>query len=117
MRKSPLYYFLLALVVSLVSCDKSNEGFNPQGGYLPTNYITIKDSSFSPTSLTIVSGNSITFLNSTTGNHQVISSDSVINTGLLAPQGHYFWKKDTFGTFPIHCVQHPSATALITITP
>jgi len=120
MRRNILYYLLLGVILtwSIYGCNKDDESYNPQGGYLPTNYITIQDSSFSPLTITLVAGNSITFLNSTNSNHQIISDDSVtINTNVLGPQGHYYWKKDTVGTFPIHCVNHPRARGLITLTP
>jgi hypothetical protein len=111
----------LALTYALMlfsGCEKIDEGYNPSGGNLPTNYIVIFDGSFSPSSLTLVGGNSVTFLNSSSGSHQIISADSTtINTGLLAPQAYYYWKKDITGTYPFHCSLHPAEQGVLVLTP
>lgn len=114
-------WLCIGWVCSLIlfsGCEKIDEGYNPTGGNLPTNYIVIFDSSFSPSSLTLVGGNSVTFLNSSSRTHQIISADSaMINTGLLAPQAFYYWKKDITGTIPFHCSLHPAEQGVLTLTP
>lgn len=120
MRRVRFLFFasgILSLAL-LLSCDKVEEGYNPVGGNVPTNYITINDSSFSPSTLTLVSGSSVTFLNSTRGSHQIITDDSAtINTGVLAPQGFFYWKKDIEGSLQFHCLQHPNARGVLILTP
>lgn len=117
MRKFRTYTILFSLTL-LGGCEKVDQGYNPSGGNLPTNYIVIFNGSLSPSSLTLAGGNSVTFLNSTSGNHQIVSADSVtINTGLLTPQGYYFWKKDITGTYPFHCSLHPSEQGTLILTP
>ena len=60
------HLFILLLIVSLffTSCNKDGAGQSvPVGGNLPTNYIIISDGAFSPNSITVVNGSSITFVN------------------------------------------------------
>ncbi len=120
MKKRTAIWFVIAtiMVSGIYSCNKKNTEFDPQGGLLPTNYVYINDSSFSPESLTVVSGSSITFVNRTVNSHQIISDDTVtLKSKILAIDSFYFFKKDTFGTFPYHCINHPTARGVITITP
>lgn len=109
--------FCFALVI-LAGCEKNDRGDVNAGGLLPTNYVSINGSGFSPATLTLVGGNSVTFLNSTSQNHQVVSDDSVtIRSGIIAPQKSYYWKKDLQGTYPYHCTIHPAETGTLTLTP
>src|SRR4051812_26672859 len=72
-----LFYFFsgILLIAGVVSCGKNNMS-EPAGGDLPTNYIMVKDSSFTPSLLTVVSGSSITFVNNTGATHTVMTDDS-----------------------------------------
>ncbi len=90
----------------------------PRGGELPTNYIIVKDSTFTPASLTVVSGSSITFVNNTATAHTLVSDDSLpLRPVTIQPGTSYFYKKDTSGTFYYHCVQHPVARGVFIVTP
>jgi plastocyanin len=112
----PALAFLLSLFI--FSCERPHVGSNTGGGLLPTNYIVIKDSSFSPASLTVVSGSSITFLNQSSMVHRLMTDDSTtIRDTAIAPNKYYFFKKDTFGTFNYHLVDKQSARGTIIITP
>lgn len=110
------YLFSGILLATVVSCGKNET--DPAGGNLPTNYILVKDSSFSPSPLTVVSGSSVTFVNNTGATHTLMSDDSsTIQLVSIAPGTSYFFKKDTSGTFPYHCTLHPSARGTIILTP
>jgi plastocyanin len=107
---------VLMLLVS--ACNKSNEGFLPQGGQLPTRYVSIRDSAIVPNTLIIAVGNSITFLNQTNEIRSIVSDDNTtILTGAIEPGRSFFYKKDTTGTFLIKCVENPALTGTIIITP
>ncbi|MDB5202115.1 MAG: hypothetical protein JWQ27_1524 [Ferruginibacter sp.] len=117
--KNRLFFVLgIATLATIASCDKSSEGFVSQGGLLPTNYILVKDSSFSPATLTVVSGSSITFVNSTSAIQTIITDDTTtIRATAIQPNKSYFFKKDTSGIFRYHLVNKPTARGTITITP
>lgn len=101
----------------LWSCTKSSD-FEPQGGDLPTNYVMVQDSGFSPSVLTVVSGSSVTFVNNTGISHTIRTTDSITIPPVTIPDRSSFrFKKDTFGTFSYYCETHPVATGIIIITP
>ena len=120
MKKYRVLWVIIIVVagIGFYSCNKSETAFNAQGGLLPTNYIQIKDSGFSPDAITVVSGSSITFINKTAIAHQLVTDDTLtFKSKLLPTDSSFFFKKDTFGTFPYHCINHPSARGVIIITP
>ena len=112
--------FLLAAVLTtaVYSCTKSSDDFEGQGGMLPTHYINIKDSSFSPVVLSVATGSSITFVNTTDFEHSIVDDDSsVILSGLMQRRTSFFFKKDTIGTINYHCGVHPGVKGTIILTP
>lgn len=112
-------FMLAALVfVSLcfASCDKKNGFPNSAGGNLPSNYIFINSNEVTPSSLRIVRGGSITFVNNDDSLHSFNSYDTTfLKTGPIAPRSSFVFRKDTTGVFPYYCVQHPTVTGVIII--
>ena len=116
-----LSIFLAFLIVSsaFISCGKDGAA-QPEavGGNLPTNYIIISDGAFSPTSVTVVNGSSITFVNRSGTAKGIYSSDSiVINKQNILMNTSYFFKKDTVATINFKMAGKPSASGSITFTP
>ena len=116
-----LFIFLAFLPVSsaFISCGKGGAGQPVAvGGDLPTNYIIINDGAFSPSSVTVVNGSSITFVNRSGTAKGIYSSDSVvINKQNITDNTSYFFKKDTVGTINFKMAGKPSASGSITFTP
>lgn len=116
-----LFIFLAFFTFScaLISCGKDGAGQPVAvGGDLPTNYIIISDGAFSPSSVTVVNGSSITFVNRSGTAKGIYSFDSVIiNKQGIADNTSYFFKKDTVGTIIFRMAGKPSATGSITLTP
>jgi hypothetical protein len=110
--------FLILTTVLLISCESPHSGANSGGGLVPTNYIVIKDSSFSPAMISLVSGNSITFLNQTGSVQRLMTDDSTtIRDTAIAPNRSFYFKPDTTGTFEYHLVNKVSARGSFIITP
>ncbi len=117
MRSFKIFALFAFLGIIILSCSK-NVDYNPQGGELPTNYIMVQDSGFSPAMLTVVGGSSITFVNNTGIPHRIRTADSItIPPVTIENNSSFFFKKDTAGTFPFYCETHPVATGVIIITP
>ena len=110
---------LLIFTFIFISCNKDGAGQpEPVGGQLPTSYIIISDGAFSPTSVTVVNGSSITFVNRSGTSKGIYSSDSVvINKQNIVDNTSYFFKKDTVGTIVFRMAGKPSASGSITFTP
>ena len=101
------------------SCNKDGAGQSePVGGDLPTNYIIMSDSTFSPRSVAVVNGSSITFINRSTSTKGIYSSDSaVINKQNILVNTSYFFKKDTVATIVFSLGGKPAVSGSITYTP
>jgi len=118
--KKILYFSLFFTAFNVfISCGKDGAGQpEPFGGALPTNYIIVNDSTFSPSSVTVVNGSSITFVNRSGTAKGIYSSDSIaINKQNIADNTSYFFKKDTIGTIIFRMAGKPSASGSITYTP
>ncbi len=108
--------FFILVSVNFISCEKKNGFSTPQGGNLPTNYIFITNNEITPTSLRIVRGGSITFVNNDDSIHSFSSYDTTfLKTGPIAPHTSYVFRTDTTGSYPYYCVLHPTVTGLIII--
>ena len=111
----PGFFFSAALlfIVIISSCDKQI-AYNGVGGTLPSNYIYITDSAITPNALRLSIGSSVTFVNTSSLAHQLVSNDNVtIHTPVINPSTSYYYKKDTLGAFNYHCELHPTETGSI----
>jgi hypothetical protein len=114
------FFFVASICISfLISCGKSSVSVgDAQGGLLPTNYIYIKDGSFTPSNITAVRGSSFTFVNQAAVAKGVYSSDSmVINKPTIEASTSYYFKKDTVGTIFYFMAGKPNVVGSITLTP
>ena len=115
--KKGLNYLLVIVLGGLMiaSCSK-NENANSYaaGGGVPTNYISILDDGFSPAVLRVANGSSITFLNSSSNTHTLVSDDSttLVTTPIL-PAKYFSYRKYFVGILNYHCVEHPSERGII----
>ena len=120
MKNTKLLTLILVAVFIVNACTK-HEGYTPAGGNLPTNYITVlPDGRIKPTSLTVASGSSITFVNMHNKPHRILSldADSSIYTTVIPPDSSFFYKNDTLlGTFTYKCVLDSTIRGTITIRP
>jgi plastocyanin len=119
MNKNYLVTFILSFFITIFISSCATEGMSePVGGELPTNYIIVKDSSFSPALLSIASGSSVTFVNNTAIVHTIISDDSTtIGRVVIEPGTSFYFKKDTTATIGYHCMLHPTARGIIDFRP
>ena len=78
--KTRSFFFIGALVVVIliVSCYKNKSSYNSPSG---TSKITITSSAYSPASLTVVSGATVTWTNNDGTAHRVATEDGAINSG------------------------------------
>lgn len=101
------------------SCSKSsttpaNNGNN--GGTLPGT-VTIANMAFSPSSISVKVGTTVTWKNNDGFAHTVTSDDGTsFNSGNLAGGASFSYKTITAGTFNYHCSIHPGMTASLTVT-
>ncbi|CAN5147786.1 hypothetical protein BH09PAT1_BH09PAT1_8040 [soil metagenome] len=80
-----------------------------------TQTVVIKDFAFSPETLTVKVGTTVTFENNDTVAHSAVSDNEVFDTKLLAPgeKGSYTFTKA--GTYTYKCGVHPSMMGKIVV--
>ena len=102
---------LVALVVGgLVACG-SGYGGNPSTTTSSPpatsgNAVTISNFAFSPGSLAVAKGTTVTWTNKDATTHTVASDNGVFNSGDLAPNGTFSYTFNNTGTFAYHCAIH-----------
>lgn len=83
-----------------------------------TTLVTIQNSSFSPTSLTVKVGTQVTWRNNDGIRHTVTSdSGGELDSPLLSTGNSYSHTFSTAGTFPYHCTPHPFMTGTVVVEP
>lgn len=111
-----VFIFLYVATFS-VSCTKSENDF---GGSFNANctppdsiHIMICKSAFTPGTLTIKKGTSIIWHNSDQVSHNVVSDNSIINSGTINANSDYTYSTQYVGTFQYHCTLHQEAGVLV----
>ena len=80
--------------------------------------ITIKNFAFTPATLTVKSGTTVTWTNQDGPTHQIASdsgSSVSFSSNPLATGASYQFTFTTPGTYPYHCAIHPSMTGTIVV--
>lgn len=78
--------------------------------------ISIKDYAFSPATLTIKKGTTVTWTNEDIAKHTVTGDSGGPSSDFFGKGESYSYTFATAGTFPYHCEPHPYMTATIIVT-
>lgn len=71
---------------------------------------------FSPATLTILPGTTVTWKNMSSAPHTVTSDDGqTFDSGTIAPGGSYTFKFAVAGSYPYHCNIHPYMRAVVNL--
>jgi plastocyanin len=79
--------------------------------------VTITGSSFSPGSLTVKVGTTVTWTNTSIFDHTVTSDSALFDSGGLGQGGVFTFTFNQAGTFTYHCSYHPGMIGTIVVTP
>ncbi len=82
-----------------------------QSGYS----VSIQSYAFSPATITVPAGSTITWTNNDAVAHTVTSDNSAFDSGTIPSSGTYSRTFPTTGTFPYHCTFHPYMTATVIV--
>ena len=117
--------FISAIIFISNSCTKTMDnmygmGGNPGGtgtkGSPGTNEVWIQGMAFSPSSITIVEGTTITWTNKDLVLHTVTSNDSLFYSTTIGSGKTYSNTFSTAGTYLYHCSIHPLMTSKVIVT-
>ncbi|MDP4222050.1 MAG: cupredoxin family copper-binding protein [Bacteroidota bacterium] len=115
---------LLAILGIMDSCTKSadnpyssggNTGGTGNKGGPGTNEVWIQGMAFSPASITVTAGTTITWTNKDAVVHTVTSDTNLFDSGSVSTNGTFSHTFATSGTYPYHCTIHPSMTATVVV--
>lgn len=82
------------------------------------NTVKIASFAFTPATITVPVGTTVTWTNEDTASHTITADDgTTFNSGNIAKGGTFSFTFTTAGTFPYHCAVHPSMTATVIVTP
>jgi plastocyanin len=79
------------------------------------NAVTLSNFLFSPATLTVKVGTTVTWTNKDGVTHTVTSDSDVFNSGNLAPNATYSFTFSNAGTFAYHCSIHTSMKGTIIV--
>ena len=77
--------------------------------------IVIKDFMFTPNSLTVKAGSTVTWVNKDDEPHNVVSDTGSFRSGAVDTDETFSFKFDKPGTYPYHCALHPRMVATIIV--
>lgn len=81
------------------------------------NQVTVADRMYSPATLTISVGDTVTWVFADRGMaHNVVADDNSFRSALMKT-GQFTHTFDTAGTFTYHCTPHPDMTATVVVEP
>jgi plastocyanin len=118
-RSFPLISIILILI-TLVSLSACSSGY---GTTSPTtsspqasgNSVTLANFAFSPATLNVKAGTTVTWTNKDSTSHTVVSDTGVFDSGNLAPNATYTYVFAKAGTFDYHCSIHPSMKGTVIV--
>ncbi len=113
---------LIAALAFAAACGKSyttGTTYNPPNTPNPppsgAKAVTISDFAFTPASITVAKGSSVTWTNNGPSTHTVTAGDSSFNSGNVAAGGKFTHTFSASGTFAYHCTIHPQMTGSVTV--
>ena len=109
--------FLIVIMSSLAFLAACT-GSTTQNTSAPTasgNLVTVVYFAFSPQTLSVTAGTTVTWTNRDSTTHFVASDTGVFNSGNLATNASFTYTFSNTGSYPYHCAIHPSMTGTIIV--
>jgi len=110
-------------LLAAVSCGSSTPATTPTPGTTtppPTtqtqaNAVTIQNLAFSPATLTVSVGTTVTWTNKDSTTHTVTSNTGLFDSGFLNNGATFSFTFNTKGTFEYHCSIHTTMHGTVTV--
>lgn len=98
--------------------NTSNSSNNSSEAPTAADKVSIKDFAFSPASITVTKGTTVTWTNNDTTAHTVVETDGKDgpNSSDVKPGDSYTFTFSQAGTYQYHCSLHPQMTGTVTVT-
>ena len=99
---------LVLTVVAISGCTSQTQN--------TANTVNIQNMAFSPSTLNVKVGTTVTWVNKDSTAHDVVSDTGLFNSGNLNNGQSYSYTFNQTGSFPYHCGIHPSMTGTIVVS-
>lgn len=113
---------LLFIIGISTGCSKSSSdymnGTNPPPGNTGgpgTNEVWLQSMAFTPSSITVAAGTTITWTNKDGVTHNVTSDTGVFSSGSMGTGATFSFKFTTSGVYTYKCTIHPSMQGTVTV--
>jgi plastocyanin len=112
---------LVAAAVLLAGCGggskkSSTSSTSSSGGGGGGTTVSMKNIKFAPTSLTVKVGQTVTWTNDDSIDHNVTASDGTFKSSNFGHGKTFSWKATKAGTFKYTCTIHPGMVGTLTVT-
>lgn len=122
--KQRTFHVTILIVIAgilLLGCSKSNNsnsGYNnnPPPTTTTGSNVAISNMNFTPSSLTVKAGTTVTWVNNDNITHTVTADDGSFTSGDLKYGNSYSHTFSTAGTYAYHCKYHSSMTGSVIVT-
>ena len=104
-----------ALALATAACALAGAGF-AFAGLAANKTVNIKSTGFAPKTVTIAGGDTVTWKNVDTVNHQVVANSGAFASGQIGPNRIYAKRIDTPGTYGYHDALHPTLKGTVKVT-
>ncbi len=104
---------LLLLLAGVVAFSNKKARAGSQNS--TPNEVKIDNFNFTPTTLTVAAGTTVTWTNSDDVPHTVVSDDKVFKSKVLDTDEKFSYTFTKPGTYPYFCSVHPKMTARIVV--
>ena len=116
MKTKIFYSGILAILLTaiiFISCSKS---YNSPMNAPATATVSMMNMAFSPATLSVASGTTVTWMNGDTTMHTVTADDGSFNSGNIGMGASFSRVFTTAGTFTYHSALNPAMTGKIVVT-
>jgi plastocyanin len=120
-RFLPMIFSVIAILAISNSCTKATDYMNGTGtgskgsGGPGINEVWIQGMSFSPATISVAAGTTITWTNKDGVAHTVTSDAALFDSGSIGSGGTFSFSFGTAGTYSYHCAIHPSMTGKVVV--
>jgi plastocyanin len=109
----------LLLALTLTGCSApstSSTGGSSSSGAAPSAVqVVLQNIAIQPANVTVAVGGTVTWANQDSVTHNLTDDAGSWSSGALAPGKSFSHTFTAAGTFPYHCIIHPSMTGQITV--
>ena len=105
---------LITVSIIIASCYKSKNSYNSSSS--TTSKVSITSTGYSPSSLTVAMGSTVTWTNNDNTAHTVTNAEGSINSGDIAPGSSYSKTFAAVGTYNYNDTHNTNMTGVVIVT-